>query len=730
MVCGWELATAAHSVNLDQELKQMKSMNAFDVPAESPLKSHSKWSQVKIHEARKQFAQCASLGSKSLAKAPFKEWLALTSLSCALQDTKTTKPSQLKAMIKNFSSLKMSLGPWKNAWGEVWSQAHLQLLEGPIQEKSHWLKSWASQWELLSKENLARWYEEAGHIALQKKNLEEAAYYYKQSNDLVSQRVLQERLQNLVKKSAPSRVANEIVTALSVQEVAKEEEISKALQESKILRAQGLMVEYLNEFPQGRSVKKHKDGALDIYFSQSGSAKEEALRQLAKADHSRIVEWLSTLHRKSDYKGSLFLADKIQGSLDASPQATTPLWIGGRSAHFLGDYERAEKFYQELIHKHLGTDQGIEALFRLGLIQFRREKLEDAAILFERARVLNQDRYGLNAAYWQVRAFEKLKDPRAAMERDRLIERYPVSYYGLRLQAEKQEGNLDWTEKKFPVVANEKSFLYLQDSQWEAWKRFKALSEAGWILEAQQELSLIPLPATTQGLRKWVQILSRSYQHQASIVVLNQLSDQDDSFRAAAVMDSVFPKTYSQWITEESARYNYDPDLLRGLIRQESAFSLRALSTSSAMGLMQMIPPTADEIARKLKMKVQIPQDMYRPDINIPMGSFYVSDMLQQFSQNVPMALGAYNAGPHRLKAWLELRPEVFALRERHSGEPQDEIWFDELPWSETSFYIKAILRNVIMYRLIDKGRVNLKPVFWSDLVFKKTDMDPSTIVK
>ena len=148
------------------------------------------------------------------------------------------------------------------------------------------------------------------------------------------------------------------------------------------------------------------------------------------------------------------------------------------------------------------------------------------------------------------------------------------------------------------------------------------------------------------------------------------------------------------------------------------------------MGLMQMIPPTADEIAHKLKMKVQIPDDMYRPEVNVPMGTFYVSEMLRQFSQNVPMALAAYNAGPVRLKSWLELRPEIAALRENHSSEPIDELWFDELPWTETSFYVKAILRNVLIYQSIDKGPVTLKPVFWSDLSTKSAPTPASMIVK
>jgi soluble lytic murein transglycosylase len=252
----------------------------------------------------------------------------------------------------------------------------------------------------------------------------------------------------------------------------------------------------------------------------------------------------------------------------------------------------------------------------------------------------------------------------------------------------------------------------------------------GWILEAQQELSMIPQPVSVSGQWKWVQLLSKTGQHHAASLLLNRLLENETDLRHPTYMNTIFPKDYSQWIESESKKYSLDPDLIRGLIRQESAFSLRAVSTSNALGLMQMIPPTAEEVSRRLKLKVQIPQDMYRPEVNIPMGTFYISDMLGQFSQNVPMALGAYNAGPHRLRAWLELRPDVYALKENHSSQPIDEIWFDELPWSETSFYIKAILRNILVYRLIDKSPVVFKPIFWSDLTLKKTDTAGSPIVK
>ncbi|MNS96722.1 Soluble lytic murein transglycosylase precursor [compost metagenome] len=133
-----------------------------------------------------------------------------------------------------------------------------------------------------------------------------------------------------------------------------------------------------------------------------------------------------------------------------------------------------------------------------------------------------------------------------------------------------------------------------------------------------------------------------------------------------------------------------------------------------------MIPPTAQEVAKKLGLKIEIPGDMFRPEVNIPMGSYYLSSVMDQFKGQVPLALASYNAGPYRMKLWLDSRPETSALREKNSSAPLDEIWFDELPWNETSFYVKAILRNVMIYRLIDRGPYELNPVLWQDLLNKK----------
>jgi len=95
-----------------------------------------------------------------------------------------------------------------------------------------------------------------------------------------------------------------------------------------------------------------------------------------------------------------------------------------------------------------------------------------------------------------------------------------------------------------------------------------------------------------------------------------------------------------QLISEASKKWRVDTGLLRSVMRQESGFKACALSTSGAMGLMQIMPDTADFLGL---------QDPYDPAKNVDAGAKYLKMMLDRYQGNLSMALAAYNAGPGRV---------------------------------------------------------------------------------
>ncbi|MEG0835128.1 MAG: lytic transglycosylase domain-containing protein [Christensenellaceae bacterium] len=117
---------------------------------------------------------------------------------------------------------------------------------------------------------------------------------------------------------------------------------------------------------------------------------------------------------------------------------------------------------------------------------------------------------------------------------------------------------------------------------------------------------------------------------------------------------SQYPLEYKDLIVEYAQKYDLDPYFVAAIIHTESGYDKDAVSSAGAVGLMQIMPETADWIAGKLDIENFDVQTMRDPQTNIEFGCWYLNFLKEKFDENLPVMMAAYNAGHNRVQDWLE----------------------------------------------------------------------------
>lgn len=150
----------------------------------------------------------------------------------------------------------------------------------------------------------------------------------------------------------------------------------------------------------------------------------------------------------------------------------------------------------------------------------------------------------------------------------------------------------------------------------------------------------------------------------------------------------MYPDGYNKLVKKYAEENSVDPFLLYALIREESWFNKEAVSSSGAIGLMQLMPKTASSIMNVPHVDRSTISD---PGTNISLGARFFSDLLRRFSGNKILAIASYNAGPNAVTRWLKER----------SGFEMDEF-IEDIPYKETRDYVKKVFSSYNEYQRIN----------------------------
>lgn len=151
----------------------------------------------------------------------------------------------------------------------------------------------------------------------------------------------------------------------------------------------------------------------------------------------------------------------------------------------------------------------------------------------------------------------------------------------------------------------------------------------------------------------------------------------------------MYPILYKDDIRSSASNYGLEPQLVAAIIRAESNFVTGRESKKGALGLMQLMPDTANWVVEKAGFTA-VDDDMllHRADVSIEIGSWYLSSLHKQFGRNAVAAVAAYNAGPGNVRKWLE------------SGSWDGEMdSVKDIPFGETRHYVQRVFYYYNKYK-------------------------------
>ncbi|MDJ0895745.1 MAG: lytic transglycosylase domain-containing protein [Alphaproteobacteria bacterium] len=305
-------------------------------------------------------------------------------------------------------------------------------------------------------------------------------------------------------------------------------------------------------------------------------------------------------------------------------------------------------------------------------------------------------------AYWAGRALEAGGRPRQAQHWYGVAARYETTFYG-HTGAAAAGAAPPSSLPTGPALDATDAVRFASQSLPQVITR---LSEIGQ--DKLVEVFFRHLSRSPQGTdeRLMTLVLARSIGRLDLVVVAGRHGERDH----VILPQHGYPQVQPQWRLPRAKRA--EPALVHAVIRQESNFNPRAISRAGARGLMQLMPATAKRVARKSRVRYARKKLTADPNVNLLLGSTYLDLLLERYRGSYILTLAAYNAGPSRVKKWIQ-----------QFGDPRDSMvnaidWIELIPFEQTRNYVHRVLEAVPVYRRIlnDELRPG-RPDFTIDLL-------------
>jgi len=284
------------------------------------------------------------------------------------------------------------------------------------------------------------------------------------------------------------------------------------------------------------------------------------------------------------------------------------------------------------------------------------------------------------AAYWAGRASEALNNRDIALQWYQLAARYQTTFYGQQA-AQRINLPLNLIKGDKPAVSAEQQAAFNNRDLVQA---AKLLHRAG--LGDERAMFLSTMLKACDSPQDFAMLSD----FEVSMGQVDQAvkTAKEAERKGLYLIDYLFPT-----ITSTVGKNNNDAALIHALIRQESQFDPKAVSSSGALGLMQLMPATARETARKNSLAHNTSMLTASPEHNVQLGTIYIKQMLDRFDGSLPLAIASYNAGPGRVNQWINM------FGDPRTGQIDMLDWMETIPVYETRNYVQRVLEGYAVYQ-------------------------------
>ncbi len=449
----------------------------------------------------------------------------------------------------------------------------------------------------------------------------------------------------------------------------------------------------------------------------------KTLRKLGRYAESRaalepIRQAAATERQKHEAGRSIAMAHWSARQIDAADQtfaqlaAQSPqhprnalvLWLWGRMLEDHKRLEAAATIFDRLATEFPRDRRAAEAAWRSGLCMYRLNQPATAVERFSRPARDESTEAAERRLFWLGRAYERAgRRPEALAAYRGAAERWPRTYYGWR--AATRVEILAGEPPPLPIALEPPDSLAQR-----ATSRVIDLAE----LDAEtrqayvrgvRALQLGLAETGRQNLRrveKQVEDDPWLMMHLADLYISHGIYDRavscgwDARHRSLGepveviALRHLYPPAYASQVGHEARIHSIDPLLALALMRRESRFAPEATSGAGARGLMQLMPSTARGVARQLRLASTSAVDLYDPDLNVKLGTWYLASVLRDFRGRPDQALASYNAGRRKVEEWR-----------RDTGDQDPELFVELIGYSETRNYVKKVLNDYFYYQVV-----------------------------